>query len=186
MICCGALMGFIIVHSMKYKAEVSTFLVHDNYGIYCVLASSLILGFIYQHIEDLGYLEIFLILLGNSFGYLAMYLQYIAVKFQKVTLVGIISYTQVVMTYIGEVAFNDLELHLLDVLGGLIIIAAALGLSIYNYILERRGDKEAQQKLLQTKVKKNNRHRDRGTRGSSARSPRTHSRSLRSNNSNNY
>ena len=141
MILDGLLMGFILTHSRKKKANVSVFLVHDNYGVYCVLASTFILAIIYQEVGSLTALHILLILLGNGFGYLAMYLQYISVKYQKATIVGLISYIQIPITYVAEILFNDLEVHLFDIMGGIIITFSALTLNVYKYWQEVKNAK---------------------------------------------
>ena len=138
----GLLMGFILTHAIYARAKVPAFLVHDNYGVFCILISTFMLVIVYQDVSKLSVADIFLIFFANVLGYSAMMLQYYASKYNTTTLIGLITYFQIPLTYIGEILFNGLEVHLFDLLGGLIITFSALTLNIYKYMHQRRVNKK--------------------------------------------
>ena len=132
MICAAFVTAFMRVFSRKYKANVPGFFTTYGYGVVTFAAAAFVVFVVQQPEPHYTVFSVFLAAIFHGFNMAGRLFAYIAVRYEKPQLLGVLQYFQILLVVLGEILFLGFKLQLLDILGIVCIFCASIGLTIYN------------------------------------------------------
>lgn len=129
-ILCSVVTAVIFLTITALKGKVSVIVILFYFNFFSIIVGAL--GSQYEDSKTLSFCEILIVFLAGFFFFLAQAARNRSLYLEKPFVIGLGSYSQLIMTYIMDIIFFGLSLDYLSYMGCVIIVVCMIILIFYN------------------------------------------------------